>query len=83
MSAARIRKTGNGDKKGVLGKDQEKIRGSLEKNWEQFYEEFGKNTMLSEFKRYNKIIIYSILFGSQKNYLYLCIVGQKDVQQNI
>jgi hypothetical protein len=23
-----------------------------------------KNTMLSEFKRYNKIIIYSILFGS-------------------
>ena len=34
-------------------------------------------------KRYNKIIIYSILFGSQKNYLYLCIVGQKEVQQNI
>lgn len=60
MSATRIRETGNGDKKGVFGK----IRGSLEKNWEQFYEEFGKNTMLSEFKRYNKIIIYSILFGS-------------------
>ncbi len=42
MSAARIRKTRNGDMKGVL--------------W--------GSTMLSEFKRYNKIIIYSILFGS-------------------
>lgn len=68
---------------GIRKEFQEKIRGSLEKNWEQFYEEFGKNTMLSEFKRYNKIIIYSILFESQKNYLYLCIVGQKEVQQNI
>lgn len=49
---------------GIRKEFQEKIRGSLEKNWEQFYEEFGKNTMLPEFKIYNKIIIYSILFGS-------------------
>ena len=45
MPAARIRKTGNGDKKGVFGKN------------------LGKDTMLSEIKRYDKIIIYSILFG--------------------
>ena len=49
---------------GIRKEFKGKIRGSLEKNWEQFYEEFGKNTMLSEFKRYNKITIYSILFGS-------------------
>lgn len=49
---------------GIRKEFKGKIRGSLEKNWEQFYEEFGKNTMLSESKRYNKIIIYSILFGS-------------------
>lgn len=66
---------------GIRKEFQGKIRGSLEKIREQFYEEFWKNTMLSEFKRYNKIIIYSILFGSQKKYLYLCIVGQKEVQQ--
>ncbi len=49
---------------GIRKEFKGKIRGSLEKIREQFYEEFGKNTMLSEFKRYNKIIIYSILFGS-------------------
>lgn len=49
---------------GIRKEFQGKIRGSLEKIREQFYEEFWKNTMLSEFKRYNKIIIYSILFGS-------------------
>lgn len=35
---------------GIRKEFQEKIRGSLEKNWEQFYEEFGKTQCYQNLK---------------------------------
>ena len=64
---------------GIRKELQGKIRDSLEKNWEQFYEEFGKNTMLSEFKRYNKIRETICIFALSVRKKYSKTSEQQDI----
>lgn len=69
---------------GIRKEFQGKIRGSLEKNREQFYEEFGKNTMLSEFKRYNKNYnLFNFIWKLEKLFVSLHCRSERSIAKHL